>query len=202
MVKPRFGGPGICGHGPPRVGSSARRKPENPRPHCLEGRSKENDTPGKHPEPMTWVTWLPCSDLPALLLAQQDLLVQPRGVNRRNWSSAGTTATVMSPSVFFRAFGRVGRVDGAARLESGVDVEGLAPGADIVVAGGIDRVIDQRLELEGRSGGNPFELELPDVSCRALRVDTAVPTERVDVTTDGDPVSHSHVVVDPDRGWL
>jgi len=56
---------------------------------------------------MTWVTWLPCSDLPALLLAQQDLLVQPRGVNRRNWSSAGTTATVMSPSVYFRAFGRV-----------------------------------------------------------------------------------------------
>src|ERR1035437_9669192 len=44
---------------------------------------------------------------------------------------------------------RFGRVDGAARLESGVDVEGLAPCADIVVAGGIGRVVDQRLELEG-----------------------------------------------------
>src|SRR5664279_1963556 len=179
MAKPRFGGPGICGHGPPRIGSSAGG---NSRPHRLEGRSSNNDTPGKHHEPTTWATWLLCSDL---------------------WSHATITrATVMSPSVYYRAFGRVDRVDGAAQLESGVDVEGLAPGADIVVAGGIDRVIDQRLELEGRSGGDPFELELPDVSCRALRVDTAVPTQRVDVTTDGDPVSHSHVVVDPDRGWL
>ena len=79
--------------------------------------------------------------------------------------------------MYSRAFRRIDRADVATRLESGVDVEGLAPGADIVVAGGIDGVIDQRLELEGRSGGNPFELEFPDVSRRVLRVDTAVPTE-------------------------
>ena len=94
---------------------------------------------------------------------------------------------------------RFGRVEVAARLESGVDVEGLAPCADIVVAGGIGRVIDQRLELEGLSGGNLFELELPDVSCLVLCVDAAVPSEGVGVTTDGDPVAHSDVVVDSDR---
>jgi len=98
--------------------------------------------------------------------------------------------------VYSRAFRRIDRADVATRLESGVDVEGLAPGADIVVAGGIDGVIDQRLELEGRSGGNPFELEFPDVSRRVLRVDTAVPTEGVGVTTDGDPVAYVQLAAD------
>ena len=91
---------------------------------------------------------------------------------------------------------RFGRVEVAARLEGGVNVEGLAPCADIVVAGGIGRVIDQRLELEGLSGGNLFELELPDVNCLVLCVDTAVPSEGVGVTTDGDPVAYVQLAAD------
>ena len=60
-------------------------------------------------------------------------------------------------------------------LQSGVDVEGLTPCADIVVAGGIGRVVEQRLELKSLPGGDPFELEFPDVVCRVPCVDAPVP---------------------------
>ena len=71
----------------------------------------------------------------------------------------------------------------------------MAARADVVVASGIGRVVDQRLKMEHLRCPDLFELELPDVGCRVPCVDAAVPSARVGVATDGDSVAKYNVAV-------